>query len=58
MEDEPVHCSYELVKNGLIASTGHLTLPRLPAVGDVLRLGGVRVEVTAVLPGPRLRLVG
>jgi hypothetical protein len=58
MEDGPIRCSYELVRNGLLVSTGHLTLPRLPTVGDVLRLGGARAEVTDVLPGPRLRLVG
>jgi len=58
MEDGPVRCSYELARNGLIVSTGHLTLQRLPTAGDVLRLGGASVEVTDVLPGPRLRLVG
>jgi hypothetical protein len=58
VDDGPIRCSYELVRNGLIVSTGHLTLPRLPTVGDVLRLGGASVEVTDVLPGPRLHLVG
>ena len=57
MEPGPIRCSYELVKDGIVVSTGHLTLARLPAIGESLRLGGRRVEVTDVLPGPRLRLV-
>ena len=57
MEAGSVACSYELVKDGVVVSTGQLTLPQLSAVGELLRLGGVAVEVVDVLPGPRLRLV-
>jgi hypothetical protein len=57
MEPAPISCSYELVRDGIVVSTGHLTLTRLPAVGEVLRLGGRRVEVADILPGPRLRLI-
>jgi hypothetical protein len=56
--DQTVQCAYELVNDGKVVSTGHLTLPRLPAVGDVLKLGGAALKVDAVLPGPRLRLLG
>jgi hypothetical protein len=55
-----VVCSYELVRDGVIVSTGRLTLPEVPAVGEILRLGGAPVEIVAVWPGvePRLRLLG
>jgi hypothetical protein len=56
--DQTVQCSYQVVKDGNVVSTGHLTLPRLPAVGEVLQLGGATVTVDALLPGPRLRLLG
>lgn len=57
VESGPVACSYELVKDGAVVSTGQLTLPQLPRVGELLRLGGTAVEVVDVLPGPRLRLI-
>jgi hypothetical protein len=57
VEPGPVVCSYELVRDGVVVATGQLTLPQLPAVGELLRLGSASVEVTDVLPGPRLRLL-
>ena len=61
MEDRgSVVCSYELVRDGVVVSTGRLTLPQVPAVGEHLRLGGTSVEIAAVWPGvePRLSLLG
>jgi hypothetical protein len=55
-----VVCSYELVRDGVIVSTGRLTLPEVPSVGEILRLGGAPVTIAAIWPGvePRLRLLG
>jgi hypothetical protein len=50
-------CSYELVRDGVVVATGQLTLPKVPVVADLLCMGGVTVEVTEALRGPRLRLV-
>lgn len=55
-----VVCCYELVRGEKIVSTGRFTLSAVPAVGELIVLGGRRVEVVDVMPGaePRLRLRG
>ena len=53
-----VVCTYELLRDEVVVSTGQLTLEKVPGVGEVIRLGGTRAEVVEVLPGPRLRLRG
>jgi hypothetical protein len=54
-------CSYEVVRDGAIVSTGHITLDRAPVTGEPIHLGGERLEIDSVWPESggqhRLRLV-
>lgn len=54
-------CSYELIRDGEIVSTGHITLEQTPVVGGKISLGGQRLEIEAAWPAgagrTRLRLV-
>lgn len=54
-------CTYELVRNGAIVSTGHITLDRPPVAGATISLGGQSLTIDSVWPSgggeTRLRLV-
>lgn len=54
-------CSYEVVRETEIVSTGHLTLDQEPVAGNLVTLGGERLEIESVWPAtsgePRIRLV-
>jgi hypothetical protein len=54
-------CSYELVRDGEIVSTGHITLDQPPQPGGSVTLGGERLEIESVWPvgsgETRIRLV-
>jgi hypothetical protein len=54
-------CTYELVHDGQIVSTGHITLDRPPVAGATIELGGERLVIDALWPTgageTRLRLV-
>ena len=53
-------CSYEVVRGTEIVSTGHITLEEEPQPGKIVVLGGERLEIESVWPGPgetRIRLV-
>jgi hypothetical protein len=49
------------VRETEIVSTGHLTLEQEPVAGDLVTLGGERLEIESVWPAPsgepRIRLV-
>lgn len=55
-------CQYELVRDGEIVSTGHITLEQAPVVGATIELGGRRLVIESLWPTgsgeTRLRLVG
>jgi hypothetical protein len=57
----PYPCSYELIRDGAIVSTGHITLDSPPVVGEAIDLGGERLEIESVWPAgggqSRVRLV-
>lgn len=54
-------CQYELVRDGEIVSTGHITLEQPPTVGQTIQLGGRSYVIDEVWPTgrgeTRLRLV-
>lgn len=54
-------CSYEVVREAEIVSTGHITLEQEPVAGNLVTLGGERLEIESVWPAttgePRIRLV-
>ncbi len=54
-------CSYEVVRETEIVSTGHLTLDQAPVAGALVTLGGERLAIESVWPAqsgePRIRLV-
>lgn len=53
-------CTYELVRDGQIVSTGHITLERPPVAGGEVVLGGERLVIESLWPSggeTRLRLV-
>lgn len=47
-EEGSYACEYEVVRDDEIVSTGRLTLPEPPEVGDTIRLGGRALEVVWV----------
>jgi hypothetical protein len=57
----PYPCSYEVVRDGAIVSTGHIVLDRPPVAGESIELGGERLEIESVWPAgagqSRLRIV-
>ena len=54
-------CQYELVRDGEIVSTGHITLEQPPVVGATIALGGRSLVIESLWPTgsgeTRLRLV-
>jgi hypothetical protein len=54
-------CQYELVRDGEIVSTGHITLEQPPVVGATIELGGRSLVIESLWPTgsgeTRLRLV-
>jgi hypothetical protein len=54
-------CQYEVVRDGEIVSTGHITLEQPPVVGAAIELGGEQLVIESLWPTgrgeTRLRLV-
>jgi hypothetical protein len=54
-------CQYEVVRDGEIVSTGHITLEQAPVAGATIELGGRQPVIESVWPTGsgenRIRLV-